>query len=171
MGPLRSHPRWSVPNWFRGLSPSGQDLCHVHCLVAWNQLHSPPSDPGKADGPHRWAESQKASWFQRATPQHPGGRREESHCQSPHFCRVSSDILRWGQKLWEDRAWEEWHNITLASPVPSASKTSTHFSPPRLCHLWSSLSVRPWMPLPLLSLTPPILQENKLFPHSSWRKL
>jgi len=96
MGPLRSHPRWSVPNWFRGLSPSGQDLCHVHCLVAWNQLHSPPSDPGKADGPHRWAESQKASWFQRATPQHPGGRREESHCQSPHFCHVSSDILQMG---------------------------------------------------------------------------
>lgn len=85
---------------------------------------------------------------------------------------MSAQIFsRWGQKLWEDRAWEEWHNITLASPVPSASKTSTHFSPPRLCHLWSSLSVRPWMPLPLLSLTPPILQENKLFPHSSWRKL
>ena len=64
--------------------------------MAWNQLHSPPSDPGKADGPHRWAESQKASWFQRATPQHPGGRREESPCQSLHFCCVSSDILQMG---------------------------------------------------------------------------
>lgn len=80
---LRSHPRWSVLNCFRGLSPAGQDLCRVHCLVSWNQLHSPPSDPGKADGPHQWAESQKASWLQGATPQHPAGRREESPCQRP----------------------------------------------------------------------------------------
>lgn len=115
---LRSHPRWSVLNCFRGLSPAGQDLCRVHCLVSWNQLHSPPSDPGKADGPHQWAESQKASWLQGATPQHPAGRREESPCQRPPPSAVSAQIFsRWGQKTWEGRAWEEWHNVTLASPV------------------------------------------------------
>lgn len=94
--PLRSHPRWSAPSWFRGLSPAGQDLCCVHCRVSWNKLHSPPSDPGRADGPHQWAESQEASWLQGATPQHPGGRGEESPCQRPHLCCVSSDSLQMG---------------------------------------------------------------------------
>lgn len=83
---------------------------------------------------------------------------------------VSAQISSsWGQRAWEDRTWAELHNIPLSSaqvsPVPSASKTSIHFSPPCPCHLQSRPSELPWMPAHILSLTLPIvLPENEYFP-------
>lgn len=70
---------------------------------------------------------------------------------------ISVHLLDGGTlRAWESGIWAGLHNIPLssasASPVPSASKTSSHFSSPCPCHLQSRPSMLAHMPASLSSL-------------------